>query len=205
MNNQKYGLLGRTLSHSFSPRIHAQFGDYPYDLFEVEPDQVGDFVKGGTYAAMNVTIPYKETVMPFLDSISENAVKIGSVNTVVTGNDGKLRGYNTDYFGFSYMLRKSSIDVRQKKCIVLGSGGASKTVCTVLRDFYAESVTVISRSGEDNYDNLSKHYDAEVIVNTTPVGMYPKNGAAAIDLVHFKKCIGALDLIYNPHKTAFLL
>ncbi len=197
------GLIGRRLSHSFSPQIHAQLADYKYDLFELEPDEVGTFLQNGKFDATNVTIPYKKDVMPFLAEISEEAQKIGSVNTITRTEKG-LKGDNTDYFGFSYMLQKSGIEVKNKKCLVLGSGGASVTVCAVLRDMGAK-VLVISRTGENNYDNIAQHKNADVIVNTTPVGMYPNTGVSPVDLSVFDNLSGVLDLIYNPARTQLLL
>lgn len=197
------GLIGHKLSHSFSPQIHAELADYSYTLFELEPDEVGTFLQNGKFDATNVTIPYKKTVMPFLSEITEEAQKIGSVNTITRTEKG-LKGDNTDYFGFSYMLKKSGIEVKNKKCLVLGSGGASVTVCAVLKDMGAE-VIVISRSGENNYENLDRHKDARVIVNTTPVGMYPNTGVSPVDLTVFPALEGVLDLIYNPARTQLLL
>ena len=200
-----YGLIGNPLGHSFSPQIHAGLGDYVYKLFPMEESEVGSFLERREFEAINVTIPYKQTVMPFCDRIAPEALKIGSVNTVVKESDGTLSGYNTDYFGFQLMLRRAGIEPCGKKCLVLGSGGSSKTVCCVLADMGARSVTVISRSGEDNYGNIEKHADAEIIVNTTPVGMYPKNCVAPVDLSIFSRLTGVADLIYNPEKTALLL
>ncbi len=206
MKNQKdlkVALLGRKLSHSFSPQIHALLADYEYRLQELEPEVVGGFLQKGEFDALNVTIPYKKTVMPYLAEISEQARKIGSVNTITRTENG-LRGDNTDYYGFSFMLRRSGIEVEGKKVLVLGSGGASVTVKAVLADLNAGQIITVSRSGENNYDNISVHYDAEVIVNTTPVGMYPENGKAAVCLDDFKACEGVLDLIYNPARTKLL-
>ena len=200
-----YGLIGNPLGHSFSPQIHAGLGDYTYKLFPMEESEVGKFLTEKSFEAINVTIPYKQTVMPFCDRIAPEALAIGSVNTIVKESDGSLSGYNTDYFGFSAMLKRASIAPANRKCIVLGSGGSSRTVCCVLADMGAKSVTVISRSGENNYENLYLHRDAEIIVNTTPVGMYPKNGARPIDLSDFPACVGVADLIYNPEKTALIL
>lgn len=199
------GLLGEKLSHSYSPQIHTYLGDYAYRLFEKEKTEVAAFMTEKPFDAINVTIPYKKTVVPFMDTLSEKAERLGSVNTVVKGKDGRLFGHNTDYYGFSYMLDKSGISPEGKKVLVLGSGGASVTVCAVLRDRGAASVTVISRSGPDNYENISRHRDAEIIVNTTPVGMYPHPGASPVNLADFPACGGVLDLIYNPDKTALLL
>ena len=198
------GLLGRTLGHSYSPQIHGLLGSYAYDLFETEPEDVAHFLKTGRFQGLNVTIPYKQTVIPYLDELSPAAKALGAVNTIVRREDGSLIGHNTDYFGFSYLLRASGLDVSGKKVLVLGTGGASKPVTAVLREAGAQVVS-ISRSGEDNYDNLSRHCDASLIVNTTPVGMYPGNGAAPLHLAGFPKLEGVLDIIFNPARTALLL
>ena len=199
------GLLGEHLGHSFSPQIHAALADYTYDLVELPPEEVGNFVKNGGYDAFNVTIPYKKAVLPFLDTVSPEAERIGSVNTVVRRPDGRIDGYNTDYFGFDGMLTASGIDVRGAKVLVLGNGGASLTVCAVLRDRGAGKILVFDLAGPNTYDTLPLHTDADVIVNATPVGMYPKNGASLVELSQFPKCRGVLDVIYNPARTALLL
>ncbi len=201
--NFKTGLIGRKLGHSFSPEIHSYLADYEYKLYEMEEEKVGEFLKNCPLDALNVTIPYKKTVMPYLTHISETALKIGSVNTIVKKPDG-LYGYNTDYYGFSYMVNVSGIKIKDKKVLVLGSGGASLTVIAVLTDMGAKEVITISRTGENNYENISRHADADVIVNTTPVGMYPNNGASPVELTVFKKLSGVLDLIYNPSVTKLL-
>ena len=201
----KCGLLGQKLGHSYSPAIHGMLADYDYQLFEREPEQLEDFLKNGDWDGINVTIPYKKAVLPYCAELSETARRIGSVNTIVRRPDGSLYGDNTDAYGFESLVRKSGIDVRGKKALVLGSGGASVTVVAVLKMLGAESVTVISRGGEDNYDNLAKHADARIIANTTPVGMYPNNGQAAVDLAQFPQCEGVLDVVYNPARTALLL
>ncbi len=202
--SRKYGLLGRKLSHSFSPLIHSMLDNYEYKLYERESDELDRFLKSTELSGMNVTIPYKKAVIPYCVSLSENAKKLGSVNTLVKEDDG-WHGYNTDYYGFCYMVKKSGIIIKGKKAIVLGSGGASLTVIQALNDLGAKKVIVISRTGENNYENISLHYDAEIIVNTTPVGMYPDNMACPIELSDFKKCEGVIDLIYNPIKTKLLL
>lgn len=202
----RFGLLGRKLGHSYSPQIHALLGDYEYPLYEKEPEEIEEFMTSGEFDGMNVTIPYKETVIPYMSQLSDTAKKIGSVNTVIRMPDGKLYGDNTDYYGFSYLLDSAGFDVKDKKVIVLGNGGASKTVVCVCTDKGAKEVTVISRRSEtDNYENISKHYDADYIINTTPVGMYPDNGKSPIELEFFKSCKGVADLIYNPSKTQLLL
>lgn len=203
-NILKAGLIGGKLGHSYSPAIHAKLGDYSYTLCELKEDELGSFLLSGKLDAMNVTLPYKKAVMEHLDHTSDEARLIGAVNTIVRKN-GKLFGYNTDYYGFLYMLKKSGIDVSGKKCLVLGSGGASATVQAVLRAEKAAEIHVISRNGEDNYQNIDKHYDADVIVNTTPVGMYPEVDFAPLELDGFTKLLGVLDVIYNPARTKLLL
>lgn len=200
----KCGLLGRKLGHSYSPQIHAYLGSYSYELFEKEPEDLESFLRSGDFSGINVTIPYKKDVIPFLDALSPTARKLGAVNTVIRRDDGTLFGHNTDYFGFSSMVKKSGLDVAGKKVLVLGSGGASNTAVAVLAELGAR-VVIISRSGENNYDNLCLHTDAAVIVNTTPVGMYPNTGVAPIDLRLFPALEGVLDVVYNPARTQLLL
>lgn len=200
----RYGLLGEKLGHSYSPQIHAELADYEYKLYPTPREEVPDFVKNNGLDGFNVTIPYKETVMPCLDHISEEALRIGSVNTVVRMPDGQLHGHNTDYYGFMYMLGNTA-RLKGKKAIILGGGGASKTVYAVLSDVGCDPVVIISRSGENNYFNLDMHTDASVIVNTTPVGMYGNQNNSPIELSMFPHCMLALDLIYNPAKTHFLM
>ena len=200
----KCGLLGRRLGHSYSPQIHKLLGSYSYDLFETEPDALESFVKYGEYTGINVTIPYKKDVIPFLDELSPVARKMGSVNTIIRRSDGTLFGHNTDYFGFASMVKRSGLCVAGKKVLVLGSGGTSNTAVKVLEDLGA-LVVIISRSGENHYGNLPLHRDAAVIVNTTPVGMYPNNGNAPLDLSAFPNLEGVLDVIYNPSKTQLLI
>ena len=199
----KCGLLGRKLGHSYSPQIHSQFGSYSYDLFELEPEKLGEFLRNADFSGLNVTMPYKKAVIPFLDTLSAQAQKLGAVNTIVK-RDNKLIGHNTDYFGFCSMVQKSGLSPIGKKCLVLGSGGASNTACVALEELGAE-VKVISRSGESNYDNLHLHSDAAIIVNATPVGMYPNCGVSPVDLTQFNKLEGVLDLVYNPARTQLLL
>ena len=200
-----YGLLGETLGHSFSPQIHACLGDYEYKLFEVAPEDLGDFLRSGSFEGLNVTIPYKKAVMPYLAEISENAKAIGSVNTITVLPNGTLRGDNTDYDGFLYLVRRSGIAVNGKKALVLGTGGASLPVKKVLSDLGAREIISISRTGENNYQNLEKHFDADLIVNTTPVGMYPNNLQSPLSLDGFTQLSGVLDIVYNPQKTKLIL
>ena len=201
----KCGLLGEKLGHSYSPRIHAELADYEYVLYEKNPGEVEAFVRDGDWHGLNVTIPYKKTVIPFCDELTELAAQIGSVNTLLRRPDGSILGDNTDAYGFETLLRKTGFAPAGKKALVLGSGGASATVCTCLRHFGAE-VIVVSRSGETNYQNVAKlHADAALIVNTTPLGMYPKNGEKALDLIPFTRLEAVLDVVYNPARTALLL
>ena len=197
------GLLGRKLGHSVSPQLHALFGDYVYGLYEREETQLPAFLQNCGLRGLNVTVPYKQTVLPYCDTLTDCASAVGSVNTLLFEN-GKSLGDNTDVYGFQTLLAKYGIAVRHKKVLVLGSGGASKAVQYVLREQGAD-VTVISRRGENNYVNLCKYRDTDIIVNATPVGMYPDNGNSLIDLTKFPACATVIDLIYNPLKTALLL
>ena len=198
------GLLGKKLGHSYSPQIHSHLGDYTYELFEKTPDELENFLKFGDFNGLNVTIPYKKDVLPFCDELSDRAQRLGAVNTIVRRPDGTLIGHNTDYFGFQSMVARSGLKVAGKKVLVLGSGGASATAVAVLKELGAD-VVVISRSGENNYGNLEKHANASVIVNATPVGMYPNAGVSPIDLNGFPALEGVLDIVYNPARTQLLL
>ena len=197
------GLLGRKLGHSYSPQIHAHFGNYTYQLFEKEPEDVAYFLRSNSFHGINVTIPYKKFAAQNCDRLTPIAKRLGSVNTVVRMEDGTLLGHNTDYFGFKSMVERTGLNLTGKKVLILGSGGASVTVQAVLEDIHALPV-VISRSGENNYANLDRHSDASAIVNATPVGMYPETQAQPIDLLIFKNLEGVFDLIYNPAHTRLL-
>ncbi len=200
----KCGLLGRKLGHSYSPQIHGYLGNYNYFLFEKEPEEVERFLKEGNFTGINVTIPYKKEVIPFLDRLSPRAAQLGAVNTIVRDQDGTLVGHNTDYFGFASMVQASGLSVENKKVLVLGSGGASNTAAAVLKELGAK-VVVISRSGENNYQNLHLHQDAAILVNTTPVGMYPHTGESPLSLDGFPQLEGVLDVVFNPARTQILL
>ena len=189
---------------SYSKLIHEAFGLYSYELVSLPKDKVGEFMENEEFDAFNVTIPYKRTVMPYCSYISPEAQKIGSVNTVVRTSDG-LHGFNTDYFGFKSMAERAGIDFAGKKVVILGSGGTSLTARAVASDGGAERITVVSRSGEYNYDNLEKLADCEVLINTTPVGMYPNNGSSAASLDKFPRCEAVLDVIYNPLRTQLIM
>ena len=205
----KCGLLGEKLGHSYSPEIHALLGGYEYELYEKTPAEAEVFLRHGDFDGLNVTIPYKKTAAALCDALSPAARRLGSVNTIAVrkGEGGRrvLFGDNTDYAGFLALVRSSRMRIEGRKCLVLGSGGASVTVQAVLRDLHAGEVVVISRSGVDNYGNLERHTDADLLVNTTPVGMYPDNGNAPLDLAVFRKLQAVYDLIYNPARTALML
>ena len=198
------GLLGRKLSHSYSPQIHGFLGDYPYRLFEIEPNEVEDFLLNGDFSSINVTIPYKKTALSYCSSLSDTAKKLGAVNTIVRNVRGELIGHNTDYFGFLYMVKKSGIQVNGKKVLILGSGGASNTAVAVMQELGA-NVVIFSRTGENNYDNITLHADTAIIVNATPVGMYPNNGISPVNIDAFPLLEGVLDMIYNPARTKLLM
>ena len=200
----QFGLLGRSLAHSLSPEIHAFFGSYPYALYCREENELPAFFADRSIDGFNVTIPYKLAAFRACNTLSENAKRIGAVNTVLRQKDGTLFGDNTDWFGFSYLAKRCGVSFIGKKVVVLGSGGASRTVQVVAKDQGAREVVVISRSGKDNYENLSRHFDADVLVNATPVGMYPRNLQSPVLLDGFNLLEAVLDLIYNPMETALL-
>lgn len=204
-DKKRCGLIGEKLGHSFSPAIHGKLADYEYKIYELSPEQVGPFLEKKEYDGLNVTIPYKKTVIPYCDELTEAAKSIGSVNTIVKRPDGTLLGHNTDYDGFMWLLKNAGAEVKGKKALVLGTGGASVTVQAALRNMGAASVVVISRSGEDNYENIARHSDAKILVNATPVGMYPKTGVSPVDLDSFTALEGVFDVVYNPAKTQLLL
>ena len=200
----EYGLLGEKLGHSFSPQIHRDLAGYDYQLLPTPPEAVEDLFARRAFQGLNVTIPYKRTVMPLCDEIDPRAAAIGAVNTVVNQN-GRLTGYNTDIDGFLYMARRAGVDMAGKKVVILGSGGTSRTARAAAGELGAREIVTVSRHGEDNYQNLSRHADAQVLVNTTPVGMYPNWGQSPVSLESFPALEGVLDVVYNPLRTALLL
>lgn len=200
---KRYGLLGEKLAHSYSPRLHGLLGDYSYELWPMPPQELDEFLRGGAFDGLNVTIPYKQAVIPYCKELSETAKRIGSVNTVVRRADASLFGDNTDAAGFTAMAERAGISFAGKKTLVLGSGGTSLTACAVIREAGGEPV-VISRTGENRYEDLQRYGDARVIVNTTPVGMYPGIGESPVDLSRFPALEGVLDVIYNPLRTRLL-
>ena len=205
MGEKIFGLLGRKLGHSWSVPIHTALGCQGYRLIELEPEELEGFLRQPNIGGLNVTIPYKRDVMPFCDVIDPMAQAIGSVNTLTRRADGKLYAFNTDAAGFCWMAERAGISFTGKKAVVLGSGGASLTAVACAKKLGAREVVVISRSGENNYGNLARHADTDIVVNPTPVGMYPNTGVAAVDLTFFPRCSGVLDVVYNPRRTALLL
>ncbi len=199
----KYGLIGKTLAHSYSMKIHNYLGNKEYILHEIAPEKLDEFMTKRDFLGINITMPYKEAVMKYC-VLSDQAQKIGCVNTIVN-KDGVLYGYNTDYFGFSENAKRMGISFAGQKVLILGGGGTSKTVTAVATDEGAKEVVVISRSGEDNYQNISRHYDADILVNTTPIGMYPHNDGMPLDVAPFTQLKAAMDAVYNPMKSNFLL
>lgn len=200
-----YGLIGEHLSHSYSKQIHALLGDYSYKILSLAPGDVEDFLLKKQFKGINVTIPYKKTVVPFCDFISPVAERVGGVNTITVDASGKLHGDNTDYYGFSYMAEKAGISFTNKKVLVLGSGGTARTVQAVADDGDAAEIVIVSRTGQVNYDNIYEENDADIIVNATPVGMYPETAEIPVDLKFFPNCSGVLDVTYNPLFSRLLL
>ena len=204
----KYGLIGEHLTHSYSCEIHAQIADYEYELHALAPSELGGFLTKREFNAINVTIPYKQDVIPYLDGISDTAKRIGAVNTIVN-RGGKLYGDNTDFAGMLALAKHIGVDMKGKKVLILGTGGASKTGHALAEYMGAESVYYVSRSGKNGsitYEQaVSEHSDAQVIINATPVGMFPKQGGRPIDISAFPKLEGVLDAIYNPLRTNLIL
>ena len=201
----KFGLLGRTLGHSFSPRIHNALGNTNYELFEREPSQLQEFFANPELQGINITFPYKVNALEACDVVDPRAERIGCVNTMVR-KDGKWHGYNTDYDGFVFTLKHAGIDVSGKECIILGDGASSATVHVALEDLGAKSITHLSRKTAPLYTDAPNYYETtQIIINCTPIGMYPHNPASLIDIMQFSKLEGVVDLIYNPRRTVLLL
>lgn len=200
----EYGCIGKKLPHSFSKIIHEKIGDYSYELVELTEEELPKFMESRDFKAINVTIPYKESVIPYLYEMSDTAKSIGAVNTVVN-RDGKLYGYNTDFYGMTALIKKNRIDFNGKKVAVFGTGGTSKTATAVAKSLGAESVIKVSRNKTDStvtYDELyGEHTDVDIIINTTPVGMFPQIYASPVDLSKFNSLSGVIDAVYNPLET----
>ena len=202
----EYGLIGEKLGHSYSHMIHARLADYRYELKEVAPERLDAFIEARNFRGLNVTIPYKQAVMKHCADLSPEAMEVGSVNTLILRPDGCLFGHNTDIDGFIYMLRRGEIDPAGAKAVIFGSGGTSLTARAALTRLGAREIVTVSRKGPVDYAALyAEHADAEILVNATPVGMYPKNGASPVELDRLPKVRGVADVIYNPEKTALIL
>lgn len=205
----EYGLIGEKLGHSYSKLIQEKLlENYHYEIHPVEKENLDYFMKARAFKAINVTIPYKQDVIPYLDAMDEASQKIGAVNTIVH-KDGKLMGHNTDYYGFAYMLKHHNIDIENKKVLVMGNGGASKAIQAVLHDMNAKEVLIVDLVVKENVITLEEaylnHYDVDVIVNTTPVGMYPHVEASSVDISKFHQVKACVDVVYNPFATSFAL
>lgn len=199
-----YGLIGRKLGHSYSPWIHRQLGCRGYKLYELEPEELEGFLRRPDLGAVNVTIPYKRDVFRYMDVIDPAAGAIGAINTVVN-RGGRLYGYNTDKYGLEYAVSRAGLDFRGKKVVILGSGGTSHTATAAALALGADKIVIISRSGEDNYGNLERNADAGILINTTPVGMYPNCPASIVDLAAFPNLTGVMDVVFNPLRTELLM
>lgn len=204
VHTMDYGLIGQPLGHSLSKPIHENLADYTYDLHPLTKEEFTSFMEEKPFRAINVTIPYKRDVIPYLDSMDDNAKAIGAVNTIVN-TDGKLRGYNTDFSGFDYMVHRHGVALKDKKVVVLGNGGAAQAIKAVVRRHQAKEMVVVDvlEDGESiSYDELfASHTDAQVIINTSPIGMYPKVDASPVDLAQFPDCQAVMDVVYNPLTT----
>ena len=204
----QYGLIGEKLSHSFSKEIHESFAPYNYELCEISRENLGSFLQKREFCAINVTMPYKKEVIPHLDEISNSAQELQAVNCIVNRN-GKLCGFNTDYFGMRDLMLKSKIDISSKKILILGTGGTARTSALVCKDLGAKNITFVSREKKTNaitYDEAYELYkDAEIIINTTPVGMYPNAYSSPIDLDKFSNILAVFDAVYNPIRTQLVL
>ena len=205
---KKYGCIGKKLTHSFSKEIHSRLADYEYELIELAEDEVAPFFEKKEFAAINVTIPYKQTVIPYLDSVSDIAQRIGAVNTIVN-RDGRLYGYNTDYYGMRSLIQRVNLNLDGKKVLILGTGGTSKTARVVASDLGAAEILTVSRRKSElhiTYEEAAKlHADAQVIINTTPSGMYPDCESRPIDITPFTELEGVIDVVYNPLATNLVL
>ncbi len=200
-----YGLIGGRLAHSHSPAIHNMFAEYNYALYPLTPDELPGFLRRPDIGGLNVTIPYKVEVLKYCDELTGEAQRIGSVNTLLYDKNRRIIGCNTDYDGFLYLVERAGLTLRDQKVVILGSGGTSRTVFVAAQNAGAREIVVISRQGENNYQNLSLHSDADILVNTTPVGMYPEPQGCPVNLDLFPSLSGVLDVVYNPLRTRLVL
>lgn len=204
MEEKRFGLIGRHLSHSYSKKIHEDLFSYGYDHLEVEEDEISNILNKDEYGGFNITIPYKETVLGLCHSLSPQAAKLKNVNTIVK-KDEKLIGHNTDYGGFEALLHTNNIDVSSKLVCILGNGGAAKTASQVVEDLGAKKIIVLARNSDVKFDQIDKFKDAHIIINATPVGMYPNNGKSLVNLEDFDRVESVVDMIYNPSRTRLIL
>lgn len=204
----EYGLIGEKLPHSFSAAIHSMLADYNYELKELDKSEFDLFFKNRDFKAINVTIPYKQAVIPYLYEIDPLAKKIGAVNTIIN-NEGKLYGYNTDFYGMKALIVRNGISLKNKTVAILGSGGTSKTAYAVSQDLGAKKIFKVSRNKSDGFITYTELCDIadsiDIIINTTPVGMFPKTDGCVINISDFKNLSGVIDAIYNPLKTNLIL
>lgn len=206
MDAQRYGLVGYPLGHSFSRQIHACFADYDYQLFSLQQEEMEAFFRGKAFAGVNVTIPYKQTVIPFLDEMDARAKAIGAVNTVVN-RKGKLLGYNTDFDGMVHLFQSNAISVKGKTVLILGTGGTCKTAKAVLPFLGAGKILVAGRKGGEGiltYQQAEERKDVQVILNTSPAGMYPNNGTCLLELDPFSRLEAVVDVVYHPLTTELM-
>lgn len=203
----EYGLIGKKLAHSFSPELHALFGCKKYELTELSEEELSGFFAARSFLGINVTVPYKEAVLKYLDELSPEAKAIGAVNTVVN-KDGRLFGYNTDFFGLCTLVEHAGISLEHRNVLILGTGGTSKTAAAACAHLGAGSVLKVSRNpqgGELSYAKAEKKADTEIIINTTPAGMFPDNAEMPMDISALPRLCGVIDAVYNPLCTRLVL
>lgn len=201
---KNYGLLGQRLIHSLSPEIHRELGNFQYELFQLELDELDDFFRNRDFAGINVTVPYKKEVMKYCDRISESAKKIGSVDIIYVDKNGKLVGDNCEFRAVKHMIAKCGIAVKDKKVLIIGSGSSSTTMSAAVKDLGAAEIVIATKTGSVNFNNLYEHSDANIVINTTTVGMFPNNGEKIVNLNQFQNLCGVLDTVYNPRRTKLI-
>lgn len=199
---KKYGLLGRKLLHSLSPEIHRELGNFSYELFEVEPENLEEFISKKDFAGLSVVFPYKKEVVKYCDILTDTARKLNCVDTITVDGEGRLVGDNCEYDGFCHMITKCGVEVKDRKVLLLGKNAS--VIRAVIEDMGAKEIVDVTADGEVNFENLYEHDDAEVLVNTTQTGMYPNNGDKIVDIKRFPKLGGVLDVIYNPRRTKLI-
>ncbi|OQA49641.1 MAG: Shikimate kinase [Firmicutes bacterium ADurb.Bin300] len=204
LSDKKFGLVGHSLSYSYGLYINSLIGNYEYKLYDIEPNNLQAFLKTTEHKALSIASPYKKIAYDLSTAVSGSAIKSHYVNFITKDEDGTIKGYNTDYDAFKALLKKHSVDVKGKKILILGTGGTANAARVALNEDGAAKVVLVSRHGPNNYDNLSVHYDSDIVINATPVGMYPNNGISPVDLEGFKTITHVIDFVYNPIRTAFM-